>query len=625
MSIAQSTIDEIRNSADIIEIIGKEVRLIKKGKSFKGLCPFHSEKTPSFTVNAEKGLFYCFGCHKGGDSIKFVIEFYKLSYVDALEMLAEKFGIKIIRTSEKLDSAEENEKIFGMLNFTAEHFHAQLYATEEGKIALEYLYNRKLSDETIEYFKIGYSQKSWDELIQSTEVEGISKENLLKIGLIKQRDDESFYDTFRGRIMFPIHSTMGRIIGFGARKMFEDDPLGKYINSSDSIIYQKSKILYGLNFSKDEIRHKNSVLLVEGYMDYLALFQSGFKNVVATSGTALTQPQIQILARYTTNIFFVFDGDTAGSSAMLRGIDLILQSGLDVRIIELPPGLDPDNFINQMGKEEFQNLLSKAISFIEFKANNLQKQGKLNSAEGKAEAVREIVNSISKIKDPLRKTFFIKEVAGKYDLYESMLLNELEKLLDQSKSSRYQPTSIYQENLQAETILQQSEGEVKVIPKNIPIEEKEILSSMLENPEKVCPFVFSQINADEFTHPISIKLADLIFHLRTEGETISINAIYNLAIEEEVKIFVTELSAMQYQLGDEWNKIGSRLSEERLLHVAFGAIKKIKIKKLEIERDKNQSELKSASINNIDPSKYLIKHKEILQKIKSVQDQKLEK
>ena len=625
MPISQSTIEEIRSSTDIVEVIGKVVRLIKKGKSYKGLCPFHSEKTPSFTVNSEKGLYYCFGCHKGGDAIKFVMEFFKYSYVEALEMLAEKSGIKIIRTTENKDSVEENEKLTYALNFVSNLFQTQLFESEEGKNASEYLYSRKLNDETIDNFKIGYSLKSWDGLIHAAEVEGISTELLLKIGLIKRKEDNTHYDTFRGRIMFPIHSTMGRIIGFGARKMYDDDPLGKYINSSDSVIYQKSKILYGLNYSKDEIRQKNYALLVEGYLDYLSLYQAGFKNVVASSGTALTSQQIQILARYTSVIYFVFDGDSAGSSAMVRGIDLILESGLDVRIIDLPSGNDPDQFIREKGSEEFTKLISNAISFIQFKANTLQKAGKFNSAEGKAEAVREIVNSIAKIKDPLKQSFFIKEVAQKYDLYESTLLTELEKISTQQRSERIRTETHQFDTIPEdvnETLLTREEN--KIIPENIPIEEKELLSSMIENPEKVCSFVFSHINLEEFTHPISITLAEILSHSSTEGEVISVNSIYSNVENEQLKLFLSELSAMQYQLSSDWDSIGSRLSEDRLLNVAFGAIKKMKVKKLEIERDKNQEQLKTSSLNKLDPSGYLKKHKELLQQIKNIQEMKLE-
>jgi DNA primase len=274
--IPDDKIQEIRAATDIVEYIGTFVKLKKRGKSYLGLCPFHSEKTPSFNVSPDKGMYYCFGCSRGGDVIKFVMEWEKATYVEAIEILAERAGITILRTEESIQSASETEKLYSACSFAAKTFHRNMMKTEEGSFALKYFQTRGFTEKTITGFGLGYSLRAWDALVKQAGEEGIKPEYLEKVGLARRRDDGGHYDAFRGRAMFPIFSTTGRVIAFGARKLYDDDTLGKYINSSETPIYHKSKVLYGLYQAKEAIREKDAVVLVEGYADLLSVFNPAY-------------------------------------------------------------------------------------------------------------------------------------------------------------------------------------------------------------------------------------------------------------------------------------------------------------------------------------------------------------
>ena len=365
MRIADDKIDEVRNANDIIEVVSRYVGLKKRGKNYIGLCPFHKEKTPSFTVSAEKQMYHCFGCGKGGNLFTFLMEMDKVSFVEAVRSLASKAGIMIPEeTAPMTEEQTEFENYYAICRFAGMHFFRNLTETEEGKEALNYFYKRGFTDEIIRTFGLGYSMNSWDAFVLKAEAEGFKTEDILKVGLARVRDDGSLYDYFRGRAMFPIFSTAGRVIGFGARKMREDDAIaGKYINSPESPLYNKSRVLFGLFHSKDAIRQEDNALMVEGYADLISLYQAGIRNVVASSGTALTEEQLTLIGRYSKNLTLVYDADSAGSSATVRGIDLALEHNLNVRIVELPEGEDPDSFVQKHGGNEFRERLANAISF----------------------------------------------------------------------------------------------------------------------------------------------------------------------------------------------------------------------------------------------------------------------
>ncbi|MBI4810089.1 MAG: DNA primase, partial [Ignavibacteriales bacterium] len=481
MRIPPEKIEEIRNAIDIVDLIGSFVHLKKRGKSYIGLCPFHTEKTPSFTVSSERQMYHCFGCGVGGNSITFVMEYEKVSFVEAVRSLAEKAGIAIPTYSSEDDArASEQEELYNVCKEVGLFYYRSLTETTEGKLSLEYFHHRGFTDETIRIFGLGYSPNSWEALIDYARERKFSLELLEKAGLVRKRDDGTYHDYFRGRAMFPILSTTGRVLGFGARKLFEDDPLGKYINSPETLIYNKSRILYGLYQAKEEIRDKDFAILVEGYADLISVFQAGIKNVVASSGTALTQEQIQLISRYTKNITIMYDADSAGSKAALRGVDLILENDLDVRVAPLPEGDDPDSFVQKNGANAFRKLLDEAVSFIDFIARSYEKEGKLKSPEGQAQTVRAIVQTIAKMKDELKRNFYIKQVAEKYRLYESTLFRELEKILGETRRfHRVQSTQDVQA-AREDTI---EAGRQTYV--DIPVVERDLIHVMLEGGSEV--------------------------------------------------------------------------------------------------------------------------------------------
>jgi DNA primase len=619
VKIPQEKIDEIRAASDVVDVISTYVRLKKRGKDYLGLCPFHQEKTPSFSVSPQKQLFYCFGCHRGGDVVKFVMEYEKSSYVEALEQLAERASITITRTEEAYEAANETEKLYNVMSYAARTFFTNLTKSNEGEFALSYFRERGFTNQTMTTFGLGYSLRSWESLLKKAQEDGIDPEDLAKVGLIRRREDGSNYDTFRGRAMFPIFNTSGRVIGFGARKLYDDDALGKYINSSETPIYHKSKVLYGLSQAKETIRERDFAVLVEGYADLISVFQAGTKNIVASSGTALTPEQIQLISRYTKNITLVYDADSAGANAMMRGVDLILEGGLDVHIVQLPEGEDPDSFVKKNGGEAFEDLMKKGVSFIDYKASEFLRSGKFESPEGKTEAIRGLVQSIAKIPDQLKRTFFIKDVAEKYNLYESTLYGELEK------STRRVPQKFIQMVKTEVPEEERTTNDRKVVVEEIPIEEKEILSAVLEDPKEMVPFVFGNLRPEDFSHPTSQKITGLMLNLFDETGSVDVNQLLEKLSDEKEKTAVTDVTFHRYQLGDRWNKIGGRASETRLYEIALGAIKVLKKKHLEKDLAENRINMKNASVSGHDTMPFLKRQQEIMAGLKEIDALKLMK
>ncbi|MCX6138952.1 MAG: DNA primase [Ignavibacteriales bacterium] len=609
MRIPEDTIQSVRNATDIVEYVGNFVPLKKRGKSYLGICPFHLEKTPSFNVSAEKQMYYCFGCGKGGDVIKFVMERERLSYVEAIEILAERAGIVIQRVEDRDTSSNELESLYAACTFAARFFHQQLTKTEEGKFALDYFRSRAFSEQIITTFGLGYSPRSWDALVKRAAEEGIDPVTLDRVGLCRKREDGSLYDAFRGRAMFPVFTPTGRVIAFGARKLYDDDNLGKYINSPETTIYHKSKVLYGLFQARESIREKNGVVLVEGYADLISVYQAGTKNIVASSGTALTTEQIQLISRYTKNVLLVYDADSAGIAAMMRGVDLILENGLDVRVLQLPEGEDPDSFVRKEGGEAFSEAMGHAVTFIDFKAAMFQREGKLDSPEGRSEAVRSLVQTIAKIKDEIKRSFFIKDVAEKYGLYESMLYSELEKY------GRPVPEKFL---AAVEPARQPESAPLPDPPKEVPLAERELLTVLLEEPAELIPFVFRYVQPEEFSHPAARSIAELLLASFEESGSIDIHVLSAAVAKEDERRLLHDLTFNKHQLSARWLAVGARLSDTRLLEIAEGCIKQMKRRALEVAIEQNQRELKDAAMKGRDASDYLRRHQDLLVKLKSI-------
>jgi DNA primase len=430
--INRETIDKIMDTARIEEVVGDFVHLKKRGTSLIGNCPFHGEKTPSFHVSVTKGIYKCFGCGKGGDSVRFIMDHEKYSYPEALKFLANKYNIEVEEAELSPEAAEAQsakESLYIVSQYASAFFVKQLWDTEEGRgIGLSYFKERGFREDILKKFEVGYSPDVWDALTQSATNAGHKLEFLESTGLSIKNDNGKIYDRFRGRVMFPIHNFTGRIIGFGGRTLKTDKNVPKYVNSPESEIYHKSNVLYGLFHAKKAIRDLDNCYLAEGYADVLSVHQAGIENVVASSGTSLTVEQIKLIGRFTQNITILFDGDAAGIKASLRGLDMILEEGLNVKIVSFPDGHDPDSYMHHVGAGAFKTYLEQnRKDFILYKANVLLKDAGSDPIK-RAGIIRDIVESIAKIPDQIKASVFIRECSSLLEISEQVLSGELTKM-----------------------------------------------------------------------------------------------------------------------------------------------------------------------------------------------------
>jgi DNA primase len=441
MRIDPGTIERIRQTADVADVIGDYVSLKKKGANLWACCPFHGEKSPSFSVSPAKGIYKCFGCGKAGDSIRFIMDIEGLGYGEALRHLAKKYGIEIqetVMTDEQLQSQNERESLLIVLNYAKNYYQNNLFKHEEGQsIGYPYFKERGFSDKTINTFELGYSLESWDAFTKEALKNGYSLEVLEKAGLtiIKESEQSAVgnnqnksFDRFRNRVTFPIHNVSGKVIAFGARILKTDKSQAKYLNSPETEVYHKSNVLYGIFQAKNSIRTKDVCYLVEGYTDVISLHQAGIENVVASSGTSLTIEQIRLIGRFTQNITVLYDGDTAGIKASLRGMDMILEEGLNVKLVVFPEGEDPDSYVQKIGSEAFvKHIQDQAADFITFKAElSLKEAG--NDPFKRAELIKDMVGSISKIPDSIKRSIFFQKTASMMQIDEQLLISESNKI-----------------------------------------------------------------------------------------------------------------------------------------------------------------------------------------------------
>ncbi len=430
MMISPETVANIRDAMRVEEVVGEFVSLKKRGVNLIGLCPFHNEKTPSFNVHPVKGIFKCFGCGEGGNAIDFLIKHEQLNYVEALKWLARKYNIEIEEkemTPEESATHDLRERLFNLNAFAESYFHEQLFAPEGKAIAFSYCRERGITDESIEKFRVGYAPDGFNTFASHAMSKGYSKELLVTGGLCIERDNGSLLDRFRGRLIFPIHNLSGRVVGFGGRILKNDARAAKYINSPETEIYRKSKVIYGIYQARSAIANQEMSYLAEGYTDVIAMHQAGVQNVVASSGTALTEDQIRAIKRYSPNITIIFDGDTAGIKASFRSIDLILKEGMNVRIVPMPEGEDPDSFArSRRSSEVLTYLKEKSSNFITFKAGLLMQEASGDPVK-LGGLIREIISSIALIPDHLIRTLFIKECAEVTNMEEEQLVHELNK------------------------------------------------------------------------------------------------------------------------------------------------------------------------------------------------------
>ncbi|MGK0420957.1 MAG: DNA primase [Polaribacter sp.] len=599
--ISRSSIDRVFESARVEEVIGEFVQLKKAGSNFKGLSPFVDEKSPSFMVSPVKQIWKDFSTGKGGNAISFLMEHEHYTYPEAIKWLAKKYNIEIEETeqsSEEKAQMNERESMFLVSTFAKDYFHDVMLNSNKGKaIGLSYFKERGFKDETIKTFELGYCLDEWDAFTKAALGKGYDLKYLASTGLTIVKENRQF-DRFKGRVLFPIHSMSGRILGFGGRILTADKKAAKYLNSPESDIYHKSKILYGLFQAKKEVAKQDNCYLVEGYTDVISFHQSGIENVVASSGTALTSDQIRLVNRLTKNITVLFDGDAAGIRASIRGIDLILEQGMNVKVVQFPDGEDPDSFAKSHSEKDLKAYLEdSAQDFINFKVSLLLKESN-NDPVKKAGVIRDIVMSISKIPDGIQREVYVQECARIMEISERVLFSELAQIIkkgdqEKSKASRQQQNRAQQDPNEPppEYFLEQEQAQMGIVKgglisldtiDEISKFEREIIKILLLHGNKETEFTEEIENEDEegkliitsrkynnnvsaeiyvhlqddeteFTNTIFQEIYAEIIHQLNQSEKLQINALVNHENQEiagTVTSILMDEEESKYQLSD---------------------------------------------------------------------------
>ncbi|WP_417015175.1 DNA primase [Alistipes sp.] len=530
--IDRETVDRIFDAANIVDIVSDYVTLKRKGVNYVACCPFHNEKTPSFVVSPSKGVFKCFGCGKGGNAVTFVMEQEGVSYPEALKMVAKRYGIEVheeAMTEEEARRNDDRESMFVLNGWAAEYFANYLHRDSEGiNVGLSYFRQKRgLTDATIRKFGLGFCPSKGDRMSKDALAAGYKREFLLSTGLSLAREsDGSLYDRFRDRVIFPVHNISGRIVAFGGRTLRTDKQVAKYQNSPESEIYSKKRELYGLYFAKKAIQQQNFAILVEGYLDVISMHQSGIENVVASSGTSLTTEQIRLLGRFTKNITVIYDGDSAGIHASLRGIDMILKEGMNVRVVLLPEPEDPDSFARSHTAAEVQEYIrTNEQDFLEFKARLLLEDAKGDPIR-KAALIGDMVQSIAQIPDPIQRSVYIKECGRIMDIDEQILIGEVARKRLTTSGDRETDDFLRRQAAarQREAAQPEARPETEYVPKveagsSFEALEREIVKYLLKYGH--CSFDFK-----EGRTMVACNVAEVIFSELSDDQIVFRNPVY---------------------------------------------------------------------------------------------------
>ncbi len=600
-------IDDIMQTSRIEEVIGEFVNLKRAGSNLKGLSPFTDEKTPSFVVSPAKQIFKCFSTSKGGSVVTFLMEKEHFSYPEALRWLADKYGIQIPEdepaTAEELAAITERESLHIINEFAKTHFMHNLHETEEGAaVGLSYFEERGFRKDIIQKFQLGYCLNVSDDFTKAAQKKGYKLEYLEKVGLVKSKDDRHF-DFFRGRVMFPIHSVSGRVLGFGGRTLITDKKIAKYFNSPESIIYNKSEILYGLHFSKGDIIKYDNCFLCEGYTDVISMFQAGIQNVVSSSGTSLTKDQIKLIRRYTQNITILYDGDAAGIKASFRGIDLILEEGMNVKVVLFPEGEDPDSYSKKASTTELENYIKEHTQdFISFKADILLKDGEADPIK-RAELIREIVHSVALIPDQITRQVYLQQIASQFDISEQIISSELIKLRKGVVAKQLQEPEILDLPVekQAETFIPETGANakeaslhdefnlinllIKYGTRVIEIEQFDENGQAHKVETSIIELVHSELDRDELTfkHPLCAKIYAVFINGLNENQLFQ-SSYFKRLEDQEIVRFVSDIESNDHELSTGWfsnYSIITRSESDRLEEAIMNSIYGFKASKIE--------------------------------------------
>jgi DNA primase len=645
--IPHPTIEAIFDAARIEEVVGDFVSLKRRGSNLVGLCPFHNERTPSFHVSPVKGIYKCFGCGKAGNSVNFVMEHEKFTYPEALRFLAKKYHIDIQEEEESAEQVLEKtarEGLSVLSEFAGKYFAEQLFNSDEGRsVGLSYFHDRGFSDDTIKKFQLGYSLEEWDNFTKQAIQSGYSLDMLEKTGLSISKD-EKHYDRFRGRVMFPIHSQAGRVIGFGGRILSSDKTKPKYVNSPESEIYNKSKVLYGIAFAKNAIAANDMCFLVEGYTDVISLHQAGIQNVVSSSGTSLTTDQIRLIKRYTPNITILYDGDPAGIKASFRGIDMILEQGMNVKVVLFPDGEDPDSFARTRRSSEVAEFIAEnSKDFIHFKIGLLLKETGRDPIKRVA-ILKDFIESISLIPDRLTRLAYVKESAHQMEMDERAVLSELNKLLRKKFTQKTGATEEEAEILEPPPDFFEQEQQEPFDKLDTEYQEKEIIRQLLlfgEEPieieyddettgkpgkttTKVARFIISDIRNDEisFSNPLYQKIFDEGSKTLDETQDLDYRKLTNHP-DSDLTQAVIDLIATRYTFSPNWEKRKIRLAlESEVLdqHIPH-CILSFKVKRVRRLMQEIEEKIKTAV--TVEEQLELMEHYRNVQKVANLIDGKL--
>lgn len=600
-------------SIDIVEVIGEFVQLKKRGANYVGLSPFANEKTPSFTVSPAKGIFKDFSTGKGGSAVTFLMELEKFTYPEALKWLAKKYGIEVeelLDKPENIEADNRRESLMIVSGFAAKFFQEAMWDSPEGKsIGLSYFKERGFTPDTIKKFELGYSPDNWEAFTSDAINKGYQAEFLVESGLSVKRDNGTLYDRYRGRVMFPIHGFTGRVIAFGGRTLKTDKNVPKYVNSPESEIYHKSNVLYGLFFAKKAIRDQDNCYLVEGYADVLSVHQAGIENVVASSGTSLTVEQIRLIGRFTKNITILYDGDAAGIKASLRGLDLILEEGLNVKVVSFPDGDDPDSYVRKVGSTAFKTHIEQnKKDFILYKTEILLKEAGKDPIQ-RANVIREIVESIAKIPDSIKASVFIRECSHQLQIDERILLTELNKMkLSKSKKDSQQRSSYQQpEEMPDEPHFFDEPVPVeKPAAVNLP-QEREIVRLLLIYGNQIInwdniantyigPFIVAELSDVEFEQADCKEFVE-IYKAQLENGVLPEEKFFIHHPHKHIVDLSIDLLASKYTLSENWYNMHRIFIQEEQMNMKatiLGAIFHLKKQKVGKILDQLRTDLQNA-------------------------------
>ena len=591
MRIPEEKIEEVRNSVSIVEVIGSAVRLKKAGKNYIGLCPFHEEKTPSFSVNSEMQIYKCFGCGEGGNVFTFLMKDQNISFIEAVRQIAEQVGISLPRYQEDTQEKQRLEKLYAVNEFAAGWFSRNLRETPDsrGKKALDYLLSRGFKDETVRAFEIGFAPDSWEALLNAAAKASYEQQTLLEAGLaIRKSPESSPYDRFRNRIIFPIKNEFGRTVGFGARKFDENDDQEspKYINSPESPVYHKGRLLYGLFQNKETIRKKDMVILVEGYTDVMALFEHGIGFAAATLGTALTPLQGQLINRYTKNVVLLYDADTAGVKAALRGADVLFGAGLDVQVVNLGGNSDPDSFLRNNPKEVFIEAIENRRSVVDFYAASFADTGKDLPYNEKSGRIRNIIDLVDSVKDPLKRELMLKEIGEKLSTDYKTIFKEFYR----KKRSQFHKATGQDKKLPGKPILLSEIDQVELD-----------LGSIVINSPGLARALLNSIEIDNIRSPHIMKIIEVTKKLASKKKQYSPADLVSAAEDENLQKIVTGLAFNPH----EFPKQNEEKSQERLHQVADDIVTKLRLRRINRDLDTLQEQIKKAEAAGNDTTPFV--------------------